>query len=32
MRPADLEKRNMAIEHDEMAADVMLSTHSTINM
>ena len=25
MRPADLEKRNMAIEHDEMAADVMLS-------
>ena len=25
MRPADLEKRNVAIEHDEMAADVMLS-------
>ena len=25
MRPADLEKLDMAIEHDEMAADVMLS-------
>ena len=25
MRPVDLEKRHMAIEHDVMAADVMLS-------
>ena len=25
MRPVDLEKRNMAIDYDEMAADVMLS-------
>ena len=25
MRPADLEKQKMAIEHDDMATDVMLS-------